>query len=188
MGASSPLYWSVAPLLCSTLGTLVPRPKTRSPQLCPATSQRGNEGPAARRGGVPGGLLAKAGGQVVPTRPSLRFLPTLGALNRGGGPGQGSVPGEPEPPRLETGKGGRDPMVRPRPGPGPAMSNVTTRGPQSPCKGLVPLEPRKVHPASSGGTGGWDHPRVPSLLLPLSDPMLQLCACRGGGGISTQSD
>lgn len=81
-----PGWLTLGPAGLSDWKSLSPtRPKTRSPQLCPATSQRGNEGPAARRGGVPGGLLAKAGGQrllspshfrspgIIPTTLGVRF-------------------------------------------------------------------------------------------------------------------
>ena len=68
---------------------------------------------------------------------------------------------------------------------GPAMSNMTTRGPKSPHKGSVGLTTQD-HPASPMDTGVGP-PLGPQPALSLHDPMCQ-ALCLQRGGISSQSD
>ena len=68
---------------------------------------------------------------------------------------------------------------------GPAMSNMTTRGPKSPHKGSVGLTTQD-HPASPMDRGVGP-PLGPQPALSLHDPMCQVL-CLQRGGISSQSD
>lgn len=119
-------------LLCPALKTLVPPPRTRSPQLCPAMSRRVIEGSTAQTG-------CASAGEIV--RKYWRSGSTLLAA----GP---SVP-RPSPPWREDQGPGLQCIAWP-----PGVGRVHTKGRRgSRCKGLSPALPSTLGITPARGVG-----------------------------------